>query len=282
MPDIATHIRTQLAIQGVQGSFHEIAAQQYFGEGIGLQMCESFPRLFQSMKSGAATFGVVAIENTVAGTLLPNYALLRDSGFRIIGEVFLRIEHQLLALPGQQLTGLREVYSHPMALLQCARFLDLHPHLKAIESHDTAESARWIMENQTKGAAAIASRRAGELFGLEAIAENVEDNHRNFTRFLVICDPQHAPALSQPANKASLCFNLLHQIGSLAQVLLVLSSHGMNLSKIQSLPVVGKEWEYFFHIDLEFEDHAQFVRSLDAISHQVEELHILGEYVRGR
>ncbi|MEM7658922.1 MAG: prephenate dehydratase [Bacteroidota bacterium] len=270
-----------IAIQGVKGAFHELAARKFFGPAIELDMCETFPHLFRALKSATADYGVVAIENTVAGTILPNYALLRNTDYQIIGEVYLRIEHQLMALPGQSIEGLREVYSHPMAIQQCQAFFETYPHIRLIEFHDTAGAAQWIQETNRTGSAAIASSLAAEHYGMEILAAGIETDKRNFTRFLII-DP-HATAevsVEQPS-KASLCFNLLHKVGNLSQILLVLSSHGMNLTKIQSLPLVGREWEYFFHIDLEFDTVSQYQLALAAIQPLVNELKILGEYPRG-
>lgn len=272
-----------VAIQGVKGAYHEIAARQFFGTEIELEMCDSFPELFRSLEEQKADFGTVAIENTVAGTILPNYAMLRNSHFTIIGEVYLRIEHQLMALPGQDLASISEVYSHPMAIQQCHDFFKPHRHIKLIESDDTAGSAEWIRKTQRQGAAAIASRLAAAHYELEILASSIEDHKRNFTRFLIVMDKHAARQMSRGAkiNKASLCFNLSHAVGSLSQILLVLSAHGMNLTKIQSLPIVGQEWEYFFHLDLEFDHLAQYKRSLSAIRPLVHELKILGEYPLG-
>jgi prephenate dehydratase len=276
-----TSIAQTVAIQGVRGAFHEIAARKFFGADLQLEMCDSFPLLFRSMKQGKAKYGVVAIENTVAGTILPNYALLRNSAFTIIGEVFLRIEHQLMVLPGQQLADIREVYSHPMAIQQCQDFFEAYPDIRLIEYPDTAGAAEWIQKTQRKGSAAIASRLAADYYGMEILAEGIETDKRNFTRFLIILEQEVADQMEIEPEKSSLCFNLLHKVGNLSQILLVLGSHGMNLTKIQSLPLVGKEWEYFFHIDLEFEEHAQYQRALSAIFPLVNELKILGEYPRG-
>ncbi|MEM9984972.1 MAG: prephenate dehydratase domain-containing protein, partial [Bacteroidota bacterium] len=246
------------------------------------EMCETFPLLFQTMELGEVPFAVVAIENSVAGTILPNYAMLRDSSLTIIGEVLLRIEHCLMALPGQEISELREVHSHPMALAQCQRFFRQHPHLRLIEHPDTAGAARWIRDTQRQGAAAVASRLASKHYQMPMLAEGIEDNPRNFTRFLILLDQAEASKLNLEPNKASLCFNLLHKVGSLSQILLVLSAHGMNLTKIQSLPIVGREWEYFFHLDLEYDDHQQYLRALAAITPLVNELQILGEYTKAQ
>ncbi|MEL6674184.1 MAG: prephenate dehydratase domain-containing protein [Bacteroidota bacterium] len=270
-----------IAIQGVSGSFHEIAARKFFGEAIELSMCNSFPALFDCLEEGKADYGVMAIENTVAGTLLPNYALLRNSQYRVIGEIYLRIQHNLMSMPGQRLEALTEVHSHPMALQQCKVFLKQHPHIRLIEREDTAGSAEWIQQGRRKGVAAIASTAAARHFELEVLAAGIEDNPLNFTRFLVLAPEDQSKRRTQQADKASLCFSLGHEVGCLSQVLLILSAHGLNLSKIQSLPIVGRAWEYFFHVDLEFEQIEQFERCLLAIGHLAKDLKILGIYPRG-
>ena len=236
----------KIAIQGIPGAFHEIAARQFFGEDITLEACDSFPILFRALKKGKADYGVMAIENSVAGTILPNYALLRNSNYTIIGEIYLRIEHHLMALPGQKIEDITEVFSHPMAILQCQEFFEEYHHIKLIELIDTAESAQRIQNNQMWGKAAIASELASQHYGLEILHRGIETNKRNFTRFFILKKNDEIKLDLNSINKASLCFNLTHKVGSLSQILLVLSSHGMNLTKIQSLPVVGSEWQYFF------------------------------------
>lgn len=282
METILTATNTKpIAIQGISGSYHEIAARRFFGVDIELDMCDSFPELFQSLERQQSDYGVVAIENTVAGTILPNYALLRNSNFQVIGEVFLRIEHCLMALPGQSIESIIEVHSHPMAILQCHAFFKQYPWIRLVESVDTAASAAWIQREQKEGVAAIASELAAERFDLEVLAKGIETHKRNFTRFLIVSTAStDVFSLGMP-DKASLCFSLAHQVGSLAQILLVLSSHGMNLTKIQSSPIVGQEWQYFFHIDLEYDNYEQYRRSLEAIQHLVGEFKILGEYPQG-
>lgn len=275
----------RVAIQGVKGAFHEIAAQKFFGPSIALEMCDSFPILFRRLRQGKADLGVLAIENSVAGSILPNYALLRDSTYTIIGEVYLRIEHQLMALPGQDIARLEAVYSHPMAIQQCYQFFEQYPHIRLVEASDTAGSAAWIAEEGKERVGAIASSLAAEHYGLEVLARSIETNKRNFTRFLIIVEESAAKGLIKQPDKTSLCFNLAErsqQVGSLSQILMVLSSYGVNLTKIQSLPILGKEWEYFFHIDLEYEDYTHYRRSLDAIRPLVSGLKILGEYPRGQ
>lgn len=270
-----------IAIQGVKGSFHEIAAKKYFGEKIQLEMCDSFPSLFQSMESGISTFGVLAIENTVAGTILPNYALLRNSAYKVIGEVYLRIEHQLLVIKGQAIEDLEEVYSHPMAINQCRAFFRQYPHIKLISADDTAASAQRLAESQTSGQGAIASRLAATTYELDILAESIEDNKRNFTRFLIITDDKKASAPVIAINKASLSFKVPHEAGHLSQILQVLSAYDMSLSKIQSLPIVGQEWQYFFHVDLEFDEYERYLQALAAVRPLLTELKVLGEYPRG-
>ena len=284
IPPLVESPAYRVAIQGVRGSFHEIAAHQFFGEDIQLDMCDSFPKLFQGMRQERADIGVVAIENSVAGSLLPNYALLRESTFSIVGEVYLRIEHHLMALKDQTLSDIREVHSHPMAIHQCEAFFRQYPEIKLVKSEDTALSAQRIREQRLTGIAAIASHRAATHFGLNLLASGIETNKRNFTRFLIIVPENQTEHWITHPNKASLCFNLSTmsgRVGSLAGILAILGQYDMNLTKIQSLPILGLEWEYFFHIDVEYDNYQQYKLSLDAIRPLVTELKILGEYARG-
>ncbi|MEM6263569.1 MAG: prephenate dehydratase [Bacteroidota bacterium] len=276
-----TDIESPIAIQGVEGSFHALAARKYFGPDIQLVMSPSFPALFKELDNEQVGFAVVAIENSVAGTLMHNYTLLRKGNHRIIGEVYLRIAHNLMAMPGQSLPEIQEVYSHPMALAQCQMFFERHPHLRLVEAEDTAGSAQWIQEGQRKGVAAVASVEAAEVFGLEILAPEIEDNPRNFTRFFIVETNGAGKGDISHASKASLCFNLLHQVGSLAGILQTLAVHELNLTKIQSLPIIGQEWEYFFHLDIEFDALSAFQEALTQIQPQVNELKVLGAYPRG-
>lgn len=270
-----------IAIQGYKGSYHDIAARAYFGADIELNKCPSFDILFAELEGNRADYGLMAIENSVAGTILPNYALLRESTFRIIGELNLRIQHQFMALPNQTIEDLSEVRSHPMAFLQCFDFLHRNPHLNRIESKDTALSAEEVASKGLKGVGVIASSLAAEYFGLHILEAEVEDNKRNFTRFLVL-EKKSTYNLENPtADKASICFHLGHRTGSLAAVLTILATFGMNLTKIQSLPLIGKEWEYFFHLDMEFEIYEQYQQAIQAIVPMVWQLKILGEYRKG-
>ena len=286
--------RKKVAIQGARGSFHELAGMKHFGQDIQCTECLTFKNVFDCVINGQTDFGVTAIENTVAGTILPNYAMLRESGVKIIGEVYLHIQQNLLALKGQSIEDIREVHSHPMAILQCQVFFEEFPHIKLIEADDTASRARWISENKLKGMAAIAGLHVAGMYGLQVIAEGIETHKKNFTRFFVIqkgqdLQDQNSKSLSslptfQPSNlpdKASLCFNVKHEKGSLAKVLTQLAEHEINLTKIQSLPLVGKEWEYYIHIDMEFESYNDYRNALSAIKPSLKEFIILGEYKKG-
>lgn len=271
----------KVAIQGIAGSFHDIAAKEFFkGEEVEIIACETFKQVFETMRSDSSLFALVAIENTIAGSLLANHHLLKESGLKIIGEQKLRICHNLAALPGQSIDDIKEAYSHPIALMQCGDFLQTNKHIKAIESDDTASSAKRVTEEGVKGHAAICGELAAEIYGLEIIAKGIETNKRNFTRFLAITDSWNADDIvrNQNVNKASLVFTLPHEEGSLAKVLSILSYYDMNLTKIQSLPIVGREWEYQFYTDLKFENYLKYKQALDAIGPLTKDLQILGEY----
>ena len=275
----------RIAIQGVSGAFHEIAARGYFeDEDVEIVCCATFKDVFKAIDDDESLLGIIAIENTIAGSLLQNHNLLRESGCLIIGEYKLRISHQLAALPGQEMDDIHEVYSHPIALMQCEDFLDAHKNLRAVESDDTALSAKEIAENKITGRAAICSRLAAELYGLEIIAEGIETNKRNFTRFLIIAKPDLAYKMNRQIalNKSTLVFTLPHEEGSLSKVLSILSFYHMNLTKIQSLPILGREWEYQFYINLTFDDYERYRQSLDAIKPLTKEFQILGEYREGK
>jgi prephenate dehydratase len=271
----------KVAIQGVSGAFHEIAARQFFqGEEIEVLPCITFKDLFNALAEDETLLGIIAIENTIAGSLLQNHNLLKESGCMIVGEHKLRIEHNLVALPGQKIEKIKEVYSHPIALMQCEDFLDGHKHIKAIESEDTALSAKEIADNQLTKRAAICSSLAAEMYGLEILAKGIETNKRNFTRFLIIAEPALAEELTREIelNKSSMVFTLPHEEGSLAKVLSILSFYHVNLTKIQSLPIIGREWEYQFYINLTFDNYDRYRQSLDAIRPLTRDFQILGEY----
>lgn len=263
------------------GSFHDIAAHQYFeGEEIELICCNTFEEVFEEIRRDSNVIGMTAIENTIAGSLLHNYELLRDSGTTIVGEHKLRISHSLLCLPGESWEDLVEVNSHPVALAQCREFLMKHPNLKIVETDDTAGSAKNINEKQLKGHAAICSKFAAPLYNMKVLEEGIETNKHNFTRFLVVSDPWKADELRERrlTNKANIVFSLPHSEGSLSQVLSIFSFYRINLTKIQSLPIIGREWEYMFYIDVTYDDYMRYRQSIDAITPLIKELKILGEY----
>lgn len=271
----------RIAIQGVPGSFHDIASHQYFqGEQVQLICCPTFEMVFENIKRDPTVIGMMAIENTIAGSLLHNYELLRDSNTTVVGEHKLHISHCICCLPEDSWETVCEVHSHPVALMQCRGFLANHPTMKAVESEDTAGSAEYIARHQCRGWAAICSSEAAGLYGLKVLEDHIEDNKHNFTRFLVVCNPQKADflrALDQ-TDKSSLVFALPHEEGSLSQVLSILSFYRINLTKIQSLPVIGHEWEYLFYVDVTYDNLTRYRQSIDAIVPLTRELRILGEY----
>ena len=278
-------MKKKVAIQGISGSYHDIAAHNYFeGEEIEIIPCNTFRDVIATIKKDPSVLGLMAIENTIAGSLLQNHELIRESGLNIIGEYKLRISHSLVALPGTTIHDVTEVNSHPIALMQCGDFLDTIPHAKIVEKEDTALSARWIAENKLKGHAAICGKMAAHIYGLEVLAEGIETNKRNFTRFLAIADRWTADEILRGVDrdKSSLVFALPHTAGSLSKVLSVLSFYDMNLTKIQSLPIIGREWEYLFYIDLTFTDFLRYKQALEAIRPLTKDLKILGEYTNGK
>ena len=271
----------RIAIQGSIGSFHDIAAHQYFkGEQLQLICCETFEQVFENIRRDPTVIGMLAIENTIAGSLLHNYELLRNSGTTIVGEHKLHIEHSICCLPQDSWETLHEVHSHPVALMQCRGFLADHTELKAVEATDTAGAAKLISEQNCRGWAAICNASAARLYGLKVLEESIEDNKHNFTRFLVVSDTRKADFLRplDKTNKASLVFSLPHEEGSLSQVLSILYFYKINLTKIQSLPIIGHEWEYMFYVDVTFNDLIRYRQSIDAILPLTKELKVLGEY----
>jgi prephenate dehydratase len=271
----------RIVIQGGYGAFHEIAALQYFGsEDIEILPRDTFKDLMAALKKNKADHGIMAIENSLAGSILPNYNLLKDSPMRIIGEIYMRIKQNLVALPGQNIGDIKEVFSHPMAILQCQVFFDQYCEIRLIESMDTALSAKKIRQENLQGTGAIASALAAEKYDLEIIASGIETNKKNYTRFLILGNGSD-PASGEP-NKASVHFALSHSIGSLSKILSILSFYDINLSKIQSMPIIGRDWEYQFYVDVEFTDYELYQQSLEAIKPFTSDLGILGEYQRGK
>lgn len=274
----------KVAIQGGLGAYHGIAAENFFEEEVELIPCVTFRDIFDELEKDPTVIGIMAIENTIAGSLLPNYELLRTHNMPIAGEYKQRISHCLVALPETKQEDIKEVWSHPIALMQCVEYLDSMPAVKIIEHIDTALAARDIAEGNLRGVAAICSKKAAEIYGLEILAQGIETNKHNFTRFLVIAQPWIVDELQkgQIKNKASLVFTTPHSEGSLSHVLSVLSFYDINLTKIQSLPIIGREWEYQFYVDVKYTDESRFYQSLHAIKPLTSDLQILGEYIDGK
>ena len=275
----------RIAIQGLTGSFHDIAAHLYFeNEQIQLVCCATFEEVFSQMRQDPTLIGMVAIENTIAGSLLHNYELLRDSGCSVVGEHKLHISHCICCLPDDDWASIEEVHSHPVALMQCRQFLSQHPRMKNVEAEDTAGSAKMIAEEGRKGLAAICHADAARQYGLKVLEDHIEDNKHNFTRFLVVSNPNKADMLRPltEANKSSIVFSLPHEEGSLSHVLAILSFYKINLTKIQSLPIIGREWEYLFYVDVMYDDLTRYRQSIDAIIPLTKDLKILGEYKDGK
>lgn len=275
----------KIAIQGGLGAYHGIAAEQFFSnEEVEIIPCAGFKDIFTAIRKDPDIIGIMAIENTIAGSLLPNYELLKEYKYPIVGEFKLRISHCLAALPGQDIHDIREIQSHPIALMQCKDFLNTLPGVKVVEHEDTALAARDIERNLSKGVAAICSVRAAEIYNLNILATGIETNKRNFTRFLIFGNQWIVDEIrsSETINKASVVFTLPHSEGSLSKVLSVFSFYDINLTKIQSLPIIGREWEYQFYVDFKFSDYERYKQSLTAIKPLIKEFKTLGEYAEGK
>jgi len=267
----------KIAIQGFSGCFHEEAARQFYaGKKIGIVECSTFEGLYQEVEAGNADAMVMAIENTISGGLLPNFELLRKFGKKIKGEVYLRIVQNLMALPGQKIEDLREVRSHYMAFNQTRKFFKKYPHITLVESEDTALSAAQVSKEQLKGVGAVASALAAEKYGLEILEPGIETYKQNHTRFLIMDDAITVP--EDEIDKATLCFTLPHKPGALAHILTILSFYDMNLTRIQSLPIPGREWQYFFYVDIKFGKYERYQQAIAAVLPLMEDLQILGEY----
>ncbi|MBP5366520.1 MAG: prephenate dehydratase [Bacteroidales bacterium] len=279
----------KVAIQGVGGANHEIAAREFFDQyEVEIVPCMTFAELFNRVKQDRSLYGAVAIENTLVGSIQSNYTLLKDSGLSIIGEYKLRIKHNLMALPGVTIDEITEVHSHPMALAQCEEFFRQYPHIRLIESDDTALSAKEVADKQLRHVGAIAPEHAATLYGLNILNRGIETNKKNFTRFLFVSDRNQTEmddllALNR-INRSSVCFSIpqANEVGSLSKVLTVLAFYGINLTKIQSNPIVGHEWEYIFYIDLSFKNYTRYIQAIDAVRPLCTTLKVLGEYEMGR
>jgi len=267
----------KIAIQGIRGSNHHQVALDYFGKGVDLAECMSFDALVDTLLEKKADKGIMAIENSIAGSIIPNYALVYQNGLHIIGEHYLSIHHHLMVLKGQQLSDITEVSSHPMALLQCKEFFKDFPHIRLVEDVDTAETAKRIQEQKLLHVAAIAPKVAAELYGLDIVADNIQTIKNNSTRFIIV-KTKNKELPKAEINKASLRFITDHKRGSLAAVLNVMSDCRMNLTKIQSLPVIETPWKYAFFVDITFNDYTDFSKLKTLLDIMTEELKILGEY----
>lgn len=272
----------KIAIQGGYGAFHEIAAHHYFqSEEIDILPRDTFRDMVSTLKKRKCDYGIMAIENSLAGSIIPNYNLIINSNMHITGEIYLRIKQNLVSLPGVKIEELEEVYSHPMAILQCQNFFDHYPDIRLIESLDTALSAKEIADTGLRNTGAISSKLAADKYGLEIIAGGIETNKMNYTRFLILSE-NGVKTPVEKVNKASIYFTVAHSFGSLSKILSILSYYEINLAKIQSMPIVGKDWEYMFFVDVEIKDYDMYKRSLEAIDPFTPSIGILGEYEKGK
>ena len=271
-------MKKKIAIQGIESSFHEEAAYKYFGKDIETVKCLSFQDLCESLKNGESDFAIMAIENSIAGSLLQNYTLLQEYSFNIIGEIFIRIKMNLMALPGTKIEDIKVAQSHPIAIRQCSRFLTGLKGVLLEEKEDTAICAKNIAKHKLANVAAVASASAAEIFGLEILAKSIETNKKNFTRFIIL---SKTPEKDELRNKATLFFQLPHDPGALAKILNILAAYSINLTKIQSVPIVGKPYEYNFHVDMIWESYANFQKAITTIEGIAVNLEILGEYKKG-
>jgi len=271
------HMNAKIAIQGIKGSFHHQVAQEYYQQEVVVDECLSFEELVDSLLSGKADQAVMAIENSIAGPIIPNYALIDKNNLHIIGEHYLNITQNLMALKGQKIEDITEVHSHPMALLQCMDFLKKYPNIKLVEDKDTAETARRIQEKQLKGIAAIGSNTASVMYNLEILAPAIQTIKNNMTRFVII-NKENSFVPKEEVNRASLKFELDHKRGSLAAVLNVMSDCKMNLTKIQSLPKIETPWKYSFFVDVTFEKYSDYSKAKSLLEIMAEYFKVLGEY----
>ncbi len=272
----------RVCIQGGAGAFHDIAARKIFnGQAIEIIPAMTFRELIDKVEQQEeADLGIMAIENTIAGSILFNYRLINESKLRIIGEVYLRIQQNLMALPGESIENLQEVHSHPVAIEQCREYFRKYPQIRLVETEDTALSAKNILEKDLQGVGAIASEMAAEMYDMEILAHSIETNKQNYTRFLLL-QPIHRSKLPAESNKVSLCFSVDHLIGSLHKVLAVLSAYHANLTKIESAPIIGKPWEYLFFVDFVMDGDLTYQQAIEAIRPITHDLKILGIYKQG-
>ncbi|MBV7269487.1 prephenate dehydratase [Winogradskyella luteola] len=274
-------MKKPIAIQGIKGSFHHEVAQQYFGTKTEVVECMSFDSAVDRLMEGDTDNIVMALENSIAGSIIPNYALIDNHNLSIVGEYYLDIQHNLMALKGQTIASILEVHSHPMALLQCKVFLKNYPHIRLVEAKDTADVAKQIVEQNLSGIAAIASKNAAKMYNLEVLAESIQTIKHNETRFAIV-KRENSKVERKAINKASLKFELDHKRGSLATILNVMSDCKLNLTKIQSLPKIDTPWKYAFFVDITFEDYEDYKKANAIMQLMAENFKVLGEYKNAR
>ncbi|OWP77201.1 prephenate dehydratase [Flavobacterium oreochromis] len=273
-------MKITVAIQGIRGSFHQQVAQNYFGTNIEVVECKTFKEVAKLLKKGKVNYGVMAIENSIAGSLIPNYALIDENQLNVLGEYFLKISLNLMAFPGQQIEDIKEVHSHPIALLQCAKFLEKYKHIKVIESSDTAITAKKIKEEKLKGIAALAGPIASEVYDLEILAREVQSVESSITRFMIL-EKTNSNTTRNKVNKASVKFELDNRPGGLATVLNVMNNCKLNLTKIQSMSIVEKPFQYSFFVDVVFEEYNYFEKAKSILELMTTHFKLLGEYQSG-
>ena len=274
-------METKIAIQGIKGSFHHQVAQEYFHQNVSVNECLSFEALVDSLLQDKSKLAVMAIENSIVGSIIPNYALIDKNNLHIIGEYYLDIIQNLMVLNGQKINEIQEVHSHPMALLQCMDFLKKHPKIKLVEDKDTAETARRIHQKQIKGIAAIASKAAAVLYDLTIIAPEIQTVNNNMTRFFIISKKANVLVIDE-INKASLKFELDDTPGSLATVLNVMTNCKLNLTKIQSMPIIETPFQYSFFVDVVFEKYKHYEKAMKILEIMTNHFKVLGEYKNGK
>jgi prephenate dehydratase len=274
--------KAKVAIQGIKGSFHYQAASLFFKKDIDVLEYERFDDVFKAVQNKDVQYGIFAIENTVAGSLLDNYRLLLQSNKKVFGEILLRVEQNLVGVQNSTFEDIKEVYSHPVAIAQTRRFFDKFHKVKLIETVDTAESALFILNENNTSKAAICSADAAKLYNLKILAKGIETHKRNFTRFLIISSDDSNQEMTQIKSKSSICFTANHEVGSLSKVLTIFSFYGLNMTKIQSLPILGKEWQYQFYVDLTFSSSQTFEDALNAVKPLVIDLNVLGVYAESK
>lgn len=270
-----------VAIQGIKGSFHHIVSQEYFDDSTEVLECLTFDGVVSSLIDKETDAVIMALENSIAGSIIPNYALIDEGNLHIVGEHYLDIQHNLMALEGHTIADIKEVYSHPMAILQCKAFFRKHPHIKLVEDKDTAEVAQRISQNNIKGIAAIASTLAAKIYDLEIIAPSIQTIDHNETRFVIVKRENHEVEQAK-VNKASLKFELDHKRGSLATILNVMSDCKLNLTKIQSLPKIETPWKYAFFVDVTFDAYQDYEKAKAIMDIMAQEFKVLGEYINAK